>query len=501
MLLNREFRGENEETALKSLREATTFPNRFALNHNCFSHPKWKRAKNKMKEVILNLGRMSFPLKIPEHADIFPMGKAAPLSRPQEKIREALARPIDCLPLGELVRQKLKAKPEAGAVVVISDNTRPVPYSGSSGILFPVIDEMVKAGLEPSRVKLLVATGIHRAMSREELRRMLDPRLFALNLRIVNHDSRNAGDLIPLGRTELGGEILLNRHYLESDIKILTGLVESHFMAGASGGRKSICPGLLSEFSTHVLHSGPVLASPQAVDLVLEGNPVHEEALKVARMAGCDMIVNVTLDSNYRLTGVFAGHLEPAHSAAVDKLRSYAAIPVGKEYDLVLGHTGFVGVNHYQAAKGALVCLPLLRKNGICLLAAHHSDPDPVGGSNYKRMIRLLSEKGAEGFTEMILDPRWSFVPEQWEAQMWARLFGKTAPENLIYCSLEIPEESFSWIPGRDARAIAPDSASLEELVEGALNWALEKLRADLGREPQIAVLPDGPYGIPLQAK
>jgi len=451
-----------------------------------------------MKEAILNLGRLSFTVKLPDHTDILPMGKALPLSNPREIIREALANPIDCLPLQTLVRQKLKAKPGAKAVVVISDCTRPVPYSGNSGILFPLVDEMIKAGLRPSQVRLLVATGTHRPMSNEELRKMLDPRVFSLNLQIINHDSRNERDLVSIGRTELGGKILLNRYYLESDIKILTGLVESHFMAGASGGRKSICPGILSESSTYVLHSGPVLASPYATDLVLEGNPVHEEALKVARMAGCDFIVNVTLDSSYRLTGVFIGHLESAHLAAVEKLRSYAAIPVEKEYDIVLGHAGFVGVNHYQAAKGALTCLPLLKKNGICLLAAYHGDPDPVGGLNYKRMIKLLSELGAEKFMEKILNPSWTFVPEQWEAQMWARLFRKIPPENLIYCSKEIAEEHFSWIPGKDARTIVPEAKSLQELVEKSLAWAVRTLRRRLGQEPQIAFLPDGPYGIPV---
>jgi nickel-dependent lactate racemase len=451
-----------------------------------------------MKEVILNLGHSSFPIKVPDHTEVFPMGKALPLSRHEEKIRNALANPIDSPPLRTLVSQKLKANPEAKAVVVISDNTRPVPYMGESGILFPLIDEMIKAGIPPSRIRLLVSTGTHRPMNEEELREMLDSRIFTLGLEIINHDSRNSSDMVSVGKTELGGEILLNRHYMESDLKILTGLVESHFMAGASGGRKSICPGLLSESSTYVLHSGPVLSSPKAADLILEGNPVHEEALRVARMAGCDMIVNATLDSNYRLTGIFVGHMESAHLAAVMKLRTWAEIPVKKEYDLVLSHTGFVGVNHYQAAKGALTCIPLLKKDGICVLAAQHTDPDPIGGANYKRMIMRLGELGEEKFIEMILDPSWIFVPEQWEAQMWARLFKKIPPEDLIYCSLEIPEESFSWLPGTDARTIAPKAKILKDLVEMSFAWAVEKLRLRLGREPQIAFLPDGPYGIPV---
>ena len=452
-----------------------------------------------MKDVLLNLGQISFSIGIPDSTDIFPMEKVPLLFNSEEKIRDALANPIDCLPLKTLVQEKLRGNPEAKAVIVISDNTRPVPYTGKSGILFPVVDEMMKAGLRPSQIRLLVATGTHRAMEDEEIKSMIDSRVYNLGLEIINHDCKNPDNLVSIGKTELGGKILLNRLYVESDLKILTGLVESHFMAGVSGGRKSICPGLIAEDSIHVLHSGPVLSSPNSIDLVLEGNPVHEEALRVAKMAGCDMSVNVTLDSKYRLTGVFAGNLESAHMAAFKKLKSYAAIPVDKKYDLVISHAGYVGVNHYQAAKGALTCLPLLEEDGTCLLVAYHTDPDPIGRTNYKRMLRLLKEKGPEKFMETILSPSWIFVPDQWEAQMWARLFNKIQMENLIYCTFEISEEAFSKIPGRDARTIVPDAKDLQELVEQSLDWVYKKLSLRLGQEPRIAFLPDGPYGIPVE--
>ncbi|NOR21210.1 MAG: DUF2088 domain-containing protein, partial [Candidatus Aminicenantes bacterium] len=198
-----------------------------------------KTKRRKMKEVILNLGHSNFPVRVPDNTDVIPMGKALSLSNPEEKIRNSLANPLNSPPLRTLVSQKLKANPKAKAVVVISDNTRPVPYKGESGILFPLVDEMIKSGIPPSQILLLVATGIHRPMNEEELREMLDSRIFTLGLQIINHDSRKSSDFVSVGKTELGGEILLNRYYVESDLKILTGLVESHFMAGASGGRKS----------------------------------------------------------------------------------------------------------------------------------------------------------------------------------------------------------------------------------------------------------------------
>ncbi len=450
------------------------------------------------KQVIFGLGHTRFPVRVPEYADVLRMGKAEVIPNPEEAIFEALRSPINGLPLGEIIRQKRRSNPRAQAVIVISDNTRPVPYSGKSGILFPLIDEMIRAGLPARQIRLLVATGTHRAMDERELKEMIDPRIMALGLSISNHDCRNSDNMTLTCRTEHGGEIFVNRSYIESDIKILTGLVESHFMAGASGGRKSICPGLIAEASTHALHSGPILHSPGARDLVLDGNPVHEEALKVARSAGCDMVVNVTLDTNYRLTGIFAGGLEEAHEAAFEKLCTYAGIPFEKKYDIVISHTGFVGLNHYQAAKGALVCAPLLKNEGICILGARHTDKDPIGGKNYKRMLKLLGRLGSAKYIRTILDPSWTFVPEQWEAQMWTRLFEKISPQNLLYCCLEISDRDFAWIPGENARRLVKEKESLEKLMNKTIEWAVIREKDRLGRNPDTVVLPDGPYGIPL---
>ncbi len=113
-------------------------------------------------------------------------------------------------------------------------------------------------------------------------------------------------------------------------------------------------------------------------------------------------------------------------------------------------------------------------------------------------MMRFLGEVGAEIFCQKILDSSWTFVPEQWEAQMWTRLFSKTAPENLLYCTLDISKEDFSWLPGRDARTIAPEAENLQELVFETLNWGIKKKSEELERDPLVAVLADGPYGIPF---
>lgn len=452
-----------------------------------------------MKQVKFDLGRMNFSVSVPDAADVLRMKNPTPLTAPEQELLHSLENPVASRPLRELIKDKLAQNPAARAVIVISDNTRPVPYSGKAGILFPLIDKMLRAGLKPERITLLVATGTHHPMQEPELRDFLDPRIFALGIPIVNHDCRDRSGLELIGETKFGGPIEINRLYLESDIKILTGLVESHFMAGVSGGRKSICPGLLAEASIYGLHGGPILSSPHAEDLKLQDNPVHDEALTVARLAGCDFIINVTLDANYRLTGIFSGHLEAAHQKAFEYLNSYAAIPVDKEYDLVITQAGFVGINHYQAAKGALVCLPLIHPQSMCILAAYHPDRNPIGGKNYQAMMKLLGEWGADKYSREILEPDWKFVPEQWQAQMWAKLFQVLPPQHFLYCSLELKPEDFSWLPGRDAHSLMPNPSDLAELVNQTISAAQTELTLRLGRKPLTAVLPDGPYAVPVK--
>jgi nickel-dependent lactate racemase len=110
-----------------------------------------------------------------------------------------------------------------------------------------------------------------------------------------------------------GTPIILDKIYLDSDFKILTGLIEPHFMAGFSGGRKSICPGISYMDMFKHFHGPDILESPNASNAVLKGNPFHEESTEIAKKAGVDFIINVTINKNKEITGVFSGDLEEAH--------------------------------------------------------------------------------------------------------------------------------------------------------------------------------------------
>lgn len=459
-----------------------------------------------MKTALLPLGR-GYELSLPDCVDVYAMRAPTVLSDPAAALREELARPRGTRPFADLARAAASKRSGATAAVVVSDNTRPVPYRGEAGILLPLVRGLLGAGFEPSRITVIVATGTHRAMEPDELEAMIDPAVFASGVRVANHDCRDAANLVSFGETARGTRIEVNRTYAEADFRVLTGLVESHFMAGASGGRKSVCPGLVGERSTFVFHGPAMMAHPGTRDLNLDGNPCHEEALEVARRVGADFIVNATLDHSFRTTGVFAGGLEEAHAAAVDFLKGYVGMPVDGAYDVVLSHAGFVGVNHYQAAKAAVASLGVLAPGGFLAMAADNKDPaGPVGSINYRTVLQLLKLVGPEAFERLILSPDWAFVPEQWQVQMWTKVFARIPFGRFCYFAPQLGAAHWEGLPGVDGRRFLAGSsgpAALDDapaFLRGALDAALAEAGPVGRRGLRAAYLQDGPYGIPYAA-
>jgi hypothetical protein len=246
-----------------------------------------------------------------------------------------------------------------------------------------------------------------------------------------------------------------------------------------------------------------MIAAEGARDLNLEGNPCHEEALEVARMAGADFIVNATLDKRLQVTGVFAGHLETAHQAAFEFLAGYVRVPFAQAYDAVVTHGGYVGINHYQSVKAALAALPAAGPGARILVVAANTDSDPIGSSRYRSVLGLLTLIGAERFRRLIFSPDWTFIPEQWEVQAWARVLERLGPEGLAYYSPQMSAGDCAFLPGVDGNRFLPEHlrfrdepGNVQRVMDGFLREASADCARRLGREPRIAFLADGPYGI-----
>ncbi len=457
-----------------------------------------------MIKVSNPFGSQYSPLELPDNAFVASMRAPEPISDPEAAINEALRSPVGSEPLSDIARRRIQMNPDSTAVIVISDNTRPVPYKGRSGILMPVVDVLMREGYKPSSITVLIATGMHRPMTDSEIRNMLDERIFSLGIKVLNHQPKNPERLRFMGTTARGTKAMIDTVYADADLKILTGLVESHFMAGASGGRKSICPGVIGEESTYVFHGPELMDAEKSSDLIIDGNPVHEESLAVAHLAGADFIVNVTLDHSFRITGVFAGDLEMAHLKAVSRLRESVAVPVPYEADIVITHGGFVGINHYQCAKCAVASLGALKKGGYLISIADLTDSGhKIGSVNYRVTSALLRLLGSDGFSHLIKSPDWTFLLEQWQVQQWAKVFRKTAQDRFYFYAPQAEESWFDVIPGVNAgKLLAPDTSTADSMSD-AIKASLEDICRRCGRrieDMRIIYLSDGPYGIPFCA-
>lgn len=460
-----------------------------------------------MKERVNPFSSSFDALSLPDGTYCAAMKEDRALGNAGEAVRKALLNPIGTESLFSIAQAKKEKRENATACILISDNTRPVPYKGESGILVPIIETLLSAGFREDEITILVATGMHKPMSDGELRVILDERIFSMKVRIVNHEPANPDLLRYIGTTERGTRAVVDMRYLDADLKIATGLVESHFMAGASGGRKAVCPGIIGEESTYVFHGPALMADPEARDLNLNGNPVHEESLAVAKLAGMDFLVNVTLNGDFEITGVFAGDLEKAHYRAVEKLRDAVSIPMERKHDVVITHAGFVGINHYQAAKCAVASLGALRKDGYLIILADATDMKGViGSANYRTTLALLKLIGSDNFVRLIKSPDWTFLPEQWQVQQWAKLFWRIPEDHLFFYAPQIKDEEFDLLPGRSIRELFSDEERKEDdNREKGFRKALEVALEEIAREKNTEVealdccyLTEGPYGIPV---
>jgi nickel-dependent lactate racemase len=453
------------------------------------------------KQVEVEYGASSFRVSVPKDCRILEMKEAPPLADPRASMRASINAPIGSRPLPEILKAKGKPAEQLTVCITTSDITRPVPYKGESGILPPLLELLHSAGIRKENITLLVGTGTHRPSTHDEKETMFGKDVVA-QYRIVDHECDNAATLVSIGRTKSGTEILINRIYCEADVKIATGLVESHFMAGVSGGRKGVCPALVSRKTIEKFHSAQFLDSPAATNLVLEGNPCHDEALEVAQKAGVDFIINTVLNRRLELLGVFSGDLEQAHAKCVALLRDIVNVPVEQEYGVVLTHGGYVGINHYQNAKAAVNALPAVKEKGFIILAACERDENPIGPLTYRTLLHMLKLQGPDGYMSTLMHPGWKFTKDQWEPQMWAKVLDKIGEEGLIYCSSNLSRDEHQIVPGGmgwdflPERSFANDAEQTAAMVQNAIVYAVNHPRWH-GAIPSVAFIKEGPYAVP----
>jgi hypothetical protein len=268
--------------------------------------------------VHLRYGQAGLDVRLPSHARPTLVGKRplAKLRDGRSAVLEALAKPVGSRPYREIVQGR------TSACILICDITRPVP---NGLFLRPLIEGLLDAGIPKERITVLIATGLHRPNEGAELAEVVgDPWVFE-TVRVENHFARDDAAHVDFGFTRTRRTpVRLDRRFVEADVRIATGLVEPHFMAGYSGGRKVIAPGVAHADTIRTFHSARFMEDPLAIQCNLEGNPLHEEQLEIVRMLG-EVYVNTVIDDDRDLVRLRRNHREPRRSRLCRSSRNRAS--------------------------------------------------------------------------------------------------------------------------------------------------------------------------------
>ena len=414
--------------------------------------------------VHLEYGRTGLDVELPDRSVVGTLSyqPVPPLPDPETALLDALAHPTGSPSLARL------AAGRRSACILICDVTRPVP---NEMMLRPMLRILERSGMARDQILILVATGLHRPNEGDELKEMVGP-FIAGNYRVENHHGQRLDEHTYLGNSPRGVPIWLDTRYLQAELKIAVGLIEPHFMAGFSGGRKLICPGIAALETIKIWHSPAFLEHPCADSGILEGNPVHEENTWIARRAGCDFIANVVIDAQRRPLKFVAGDLEQAFLEGCGFVRDIVIDTVPEPVDIVVTTSaGYpLDTTFYQAVKGMGAAVPIVKPGGTIILAAGLSEG--IGSPQFCSLFR--EHASLAEFMDRILGDY--FVMDQWQLEKMGQVCRKA---KVRVVSDGLPAQTLDGLFVRSAPS-----------VEAAVAEALE----EYGPDAKIAVIPKGPY-------
>jgi nickel-dependent lactate racemase len=374
---------------------------------------------------------------------------------------EAIRHPVAAPPLSDCIRQGDKV------VIIVTDNTRPCP---DDRLLPPLLAELERK-LPRENITIIVALGLHAPLSKEELVKKLGKDIVS-GYRVLNHDPAAT---VNIGTTSRGTPVEVNRRVLEADFRISTGFIEPHFFAGFSGGSKSIAPGVSGPKAIYHNHGYEMLEHPLSRAGILEGNPVHEDIVEQAEMAGLNFIVNVLLNERQQITHVVAGDPVQAHEQGCQIERELAGFQVDQQVDItVTSNSGApLDLDLYQTCKGIDSAALITRQGGIIIMA---SACNRGAGPEAFTQMHLSSHSPAE-----VLARTKSAGPHHlpWQNQRLAHI----QLNNDIYLVSELDDKLV-----KDMMLLPVPS------IEAGLNRAFQKL----GGDARVAVIPEGHLVLPL---
>jgi nickel-dependent lactate racemase len=411
--------------------------------------------------VTLAYGVDGRTVDVPDDAIVIGPTELDGLADQEGSIERALEHPLSGPSLSRLVEEASKV------VVVFPDLTRPMP---NRTVLPPVLGVLERCGVPDAAITLLCATGTHRQATVGEMRELVGPEI-ATRYAIVDHDA-DSPEHVEVGVVD-GTPILLQRHYVEADVRIITGFVEPHFFAGFSGGPKAVCPGLAATETILEAHHPRRIADTDATFVTRQGNPVHDFVRAAVALAPPHLSLDVAINRRRQVTAVFAGPLGVAHDAACAFVEESAVQHVDAPFDVVVstnsGHP--LDRNLYQAVKGMAAAERIVRAGGIIVMAAACVDGIPADGA----FARVLA--GARTPADLI-DSAGGPELDRWQAQVLGRVLQRA--QVWLY--------SEGLTDQMTADALLVPVHDLSTVVADAL--------MALGGTGRVAVLPEGPLTV-----
>jgi lactate racemase len=424
------------------------------------------------KDVVeIAFGRRQLAVHLPQGAEptVIRKQQLPKLADQKQAVRQALDHPIAAQPLNLLAQNR------KSACILICDITRPVP---NKLFLRPIIEDLIKAGIPIEGISVLVATGLHRANKGTELKELVGDPWVLETVRVENHFARNDADHIDLGYTpRRRTPVKIDRRFVKADLRIVTGLIEPHFMAGWSGGRKIIAPGVAHHETIRTFHSARFMEDPLAIQCNLEGNPLHEEQLEIVRMIGEVFSLNTVIDEDRDLVYVNFGEIISSHLATVEFITSSTAIPIPRRFNTVVtSSAGYpLDKTYYQTVKGMVTPMEILNPGGTLIIASECSEG--FGSPEFRAAQMKLVEVGTERFLAALKAKSLAEIDEwQTEMQMKPMRLGRI---QLYTTGLDREEQRITGV-------------ELIDSIDDAVRQSIEA-----HQDPALAVIPEGPYVIP----
>ncbi len=412
----------------------------------------------------LAFGRDGATVDIPDRLQAQVLRPRFALGQPDEEaaIQDAIANPIGAPALTAMARGR------HSAAIAVCDITRPAP---NRTVLPPVIAALEAAGIAPENITLLIATGLHREATPDEVDEILGTEIAARHP-VHSHRAREIDEQTFLGETTGGTQAFVDTRFVEADLHLTLGFIEPHLMAGFSGGRKLISIGLAGERTIKRLHSPLYMRDPNATEGSFPANPLHRELLEIAAMAGHDFMVDVALTESREIAAVFAGEPVQAHARGVNFVRQSTLAHVSGPADGVITTSGGypLDMTFYQAVKGLTAASHVVRDGGEILLAA--ACTEGLGSPEFSELVRSSMDSGE--LLDALADR--SVRVDQWQAEKLAMVAQRT---HLSFC-----------VPGVDevdrAKLWGPSHTDPQEAVDSMVG----RLRDGA----QVIVIPEGPY-------